>query len=290
VQFAVKQSGDDLFVLRDIPDEQNHVKSTHIAIDHVFQQGQELLIAITSDAQGTTVYINGISVKTVPQFRIARKDFTGRLVIANSPIRTNTWGGQLWGLAIYNNKLTSAQVGQHYHSWREDDKPDFESDGDVLARYRFGEHAGRVVHNEVAIGPNLYIPEYYFVLHGLFLTPPWKEFEATWTYWKDVALNIIAFIPLGFLLSAYWSMLRIKRAAAAAIVFGCAVSLTIEILQGFLPTRNSGMTDLLTNGFGTALGAGLYVWLTKHSAGSGLRYRGSTLWPLRDASGPISRD
>jgi len=271
VQFAVAQSGDDLFVLRDIPDEQNHLKTTHIAVDHVFRQRKELLVTITSGAQGTAVYINGTLVKRAPQFRISRKDFSGRLVIANSPVETNTWGGQLWGLGIYNKELTSAQVLQHYHRWAGNNGHELDGDGDALALYLFNEHTGKVVHNEVALGSDLYIPEHYFVLHQQFLTPPWKEFENNWTYWENVALNIGAFIPLGFLFSAYFSLVRqIKRSTAIAIVLGFAVSLAIEILQGFLPTRSSGMTDLITNGSGTALGAGLYVWLAKRSLlGSG---------------------
>jgi hypothetical protein len=265
VQFAVAQSGDDLFVLRDIPDEQHHLKTAHIAVDHVFHRGKELLVTITSTVQGTVVYINGTQVKTFPQFRIKRRDFTGQLVIANSPVQTNTWSGQLWGLGIYNNELTPAQVLQHYRSWVKNNGNGLEGGEGALALYLFDEHSGRVVHNAVAPGPSLFIPEHYFVLQPHFLTPPWKEFQNSWTYWENVILNIAAFIPLGLFYSAYCSSIRqIKRATAAAIVLGFAVSFTIEILQAFLPTRDSGMTDLITNGSGTALGAGLYAWLTKH--------------------------
>jgi glycopeptide antibiotics resistance protein len=105
------------------------------------------------------------------------------------------------------------------------------------------------------------IPEHFFVLHEPFLELPWNEYYPGWNYWKDVAINIAGFIPLGFLFWAYFSLvLRIEHPTVVTVAFGFAVSLTIEVLQAFLPTRNSGMTDLITNTFGTVLGALLCLW------------------------------
>ena len=63
---------------------------------------------------------------------------------------------------------------------------------------------------------------------------------------------------MGFCVVAYFSSVRAMDAAAATIVLGFVTSLTIEILQAFLPTRDSGMTDLITNTLGTAIGVILY--------------------------------
>jgi VanZ family protein len=256
VQFAVAQSGDDLFVIRNVVDPQQHVREYHLAVDHVFRAGYKLLITITSGPRGTVVYLNGTMAKTSPKFTFNAKDFTGELVIGNSPVRNNTWGGQLWGLGIVDRDLTAAEVLQHYDSWSKDSGVQLVGEGDTRALYVFDEGEGRVVHNQIASEPDLRIPEHYFVLHKKFLEPFWREFRPNWVFARDVILNVVAFVPLGFLLYAYFSSVRaLNRPRLVAIILGGAVSLTIEILQAYLPTRESGTLDIITNTTGAAAGA-----------------------------------
>ena len=110
-------------------------------------------------------------------------------------------------------------------------------------------------------GPNLYVPERYQILREKLLELPWEEFRQERSYWEDVLINIGGFVPLGLFFCAYFTTaLRVSRPAVFTIVFGAAVSLIIEVLQAYLPTRNSGITDIVTNTLGTSLGATLYRW------------------------------
>ena len=133
-----------------------------------------------------------------------------------------------------------------------------------MGLYLFNEGNGKVVHNQVDAATDLLIPERFFVLHQPFLELPWEEFRSDLHYWNNVGINIVGFIPLGFFFFAYFSWVRkSQRAVGNTIALGFVISLTIEVLQAFLPTRDSGVTDLITNTFGTALGTRLCVWSMK---------------------------
>jgi VanZ family protein len=259
LQFMLRQSEADLELQRESGNQPPQAPTTSLYVDDVFRGAKRVFITVTSGPQETSVYLDGTLAKTSRGFRLARNDCTGQLVVGDSPLESHNWSGQLWGLAIYSRELTAGQVFRHYETWAARGRPEISENERVVALYLFDEHGGRVVHNRVSSGIDLHIPERYLIWHQIFLERPWQEFKPSRGYLKDVLINIAGFIPLGFFFCAYFSSApQVKRAALATIILGGTVSLTIEVLQAYLPTRYSGMTDLVTNTLGTCLGVILY--------------------------------
>ena len=74
----------------------------------------------------------------------------------------------------------------------------------------------------------------------------------------DLITNFAAFLPLGFLaVLALHPLLRGAVALVATILTGCTLSLLLEALQTYLPSRIPSNLDLATNGLGVFAGAGL---------------------------------
>ena len=245
-------------------------KRTEIYLGDVLSGQKPVLVTITSSEAGTAAYADGRLVKRVANFAISNQDLTGQFVIGNAPTTAYSWSGKLKGLAIYNRELSAAEVSKSSVDWIKGTHLDSAKPVDVAARYLFDEENGNVVRNEVDSSTNLLIPERFFVLHPEFLERPWDEYRPGWRYWKNIAVNVVGFIPLGFFFYAYFSQLRsCEHSAALTIALGFAVSLTIEVLQAFLPTRDSGMTDLVTNTLGTTVG----VMAFRYKAGQAVLHK-----------------
>jgi len=270
VPFALRQFRSGLVLEHE---GQSHVtKKAEIYVGDIFSSLKPVFVTITSGETGTTIYVDGTLVKRFPNFAASSRDLTGQLVVGNAPLTTYNWSGEVKGLEVYDRELTSAEVSRGFADWTKGSPPDSAKSEGVVDRYLFDEGKGNVVHNQVGSATNLLIPERFFILDEQFLERPWDEFRPGWSYRKNVGINVVGFIPLGFFFRAYFCAIRkVRRSTWLTVAFGFAVSLTIEVLQAFLPTRDSGMTDLFTNTFGTALGTILCVWSMKHNwfAGAG---------------------
>jgi VanZ family protein len=100
---------------------------------------------------------------------------------------------------------------------------------------------------------------------------------ADWPYYitvSDLVLNVLAYVPLGLLLTLVF-MGRMPRSAAAllGLLTGALVSLLLELLQVYLPARIPSNVDLLTNTAGSAAGAAIAFTLGERWILSGDLYR-----------------
>lgn len=226
-----------------------------VGVAGVLHQAKPVFVTITSGHTKTAIYVDGRLAGTFPDFRLGT-DFTGRLVIGTSPVRADGWLGKVKGLAIYDRELPADAVRKHFESWTSRGSPEIESSENSKALYLFDEETGQVAHNRARSGLDLYFPQRFSLLRQPFLKPFWEEYTPDWDYLQDAMTNIIGFVPLGFVFYVYCSLGRsIKSGTVVTVIVGFAVSLTIELLQWYLPTRNSGTTDLFTNTLGTFLGA-----------------------------------
>jgi len=255
-QLLLRQSEDGLVVLHDNVDPHDKVKTARIRVEHALQPGKLVLITVVFSPNGTAVYSNGAEQQFFPGFKILRGNLSGQIVIGTSPMRYDPWRGELRGLAIYSRELTPAEVSQNYVVWTGGNTLATADTNGAVARYAFSEGAGRIIHSAVASGPDLQLPKLFAVPDKPFLQSPAKHFEKTWFYLHDVLVNIAGFVPLGFLLCAWWGWTHKRpQAILYSVLAGGALSLLIEVLQAYIPQRDSGMTDVITNTLGAVIGA-----------------------------------
>jgi hypothetical protein len=235
-------------------------------------------ITMASEKGSTAVYIDGKLEKIVPDFSLLPigKERSGYLILGNSPDGTHAWNGSFFSLAIYNQALCDAEVRNHYNAWRQNlfpqSQPAFKQDyrGFLVgpnipaALYLFNERSGQLVHDHSGSGYDLMLPPLFQSVHRVVLGMPDKSFFFSRSNLKDIAVNIVGFIPLGFFLSAWLRSsknLPATRAYLFAILLGALISLAIELTQAYLPTRDSSLMDVFSNILGTATG----VFLLKYA-------------------------
>jgi hypothetical protein len=208
-----------------------------------FRPGRPVLIAISSNGKTTSVFVDGVLTQSI-DFPLVARDLHGEF-------QSRDWEGQLFGIATYERALAPADVLHHFQSWTSRGLPESPPGPEILTMYLFDEGAGRLIHNKVGLGPDLYIPEPFMYQHRVLL----KADRPHLSDWRDILLNITAFVPLGFLFYAYFSLGRSPAfSALVTVLAGFAISLGMEVGQSFLPDRVSDLVDIVTNTLGTVAG------------------------------------
>jgi VanZ like family/Concanavalin A-like lectin/glucanases superfamily len=284
VPFTLRQVGENLGIERYIVDGGGKVIRPWLTVERVFQN-EPFFLTITARKGETRVYVNGSPAQTSSWFGLEGRDFEGNLVLGTSTIN-DSWSGEIRGLAIYPRELSREDVSEHFNRWTSKLPLDVAEGEGPEVLYLFNERAGNIVHDDASsqgnAGRDLLIPSHYAVLHNPVLQSPLEHYRDRWSaahywpYWQDVCVNVAGFVPVGFCFATYLSLVKGWRSpAASAILIGFALSLTIEVWQAFLPTRNSSLTDVITNTLGTGLGTVVYrsPWMQRVWS-EGLSYLG----------------
>lgn len=230
-----------------------------ISIGNALIKERTNLITVTSSKEATDVYVNGKLEERFPHYALIPDDtgFSGYLILGNSAEGKQSWSGTFLGIAIYDQTLDGKEALTSYHVWQRQGQPFLSGEKKPVALYLFDEHDGEQIRDHSGFRNSLLLPSSFRPFHRTILQMPEKDsFFSRWNT-EDITVNILGFVPFGFFLSAW--LLKVKHLTAPRVygltfLIGSCLSLAIELIQAYLPTRDSSLTDVISNTMGTAAG------------------------------------
>jgi VanZ family protein len=228
----------------------------HFETDGVLKKGEKGCIAIIFNGEKLVLYLNGEmkNEKKTGPLSFANWDGSYPLVIGSESNGKFPWEGNICSIKIFDWALSGGETGR-LASLR-----NAQINGQVpLIDYSFDAGGSAIKDRGKGQSADLVIPKRFEPYKRAFLENLSSLNEIRGNIWDSV-MNLFGFIPLGFFLSGCLNRPNrsVKYAFLLAIMFGFLLSLTIEVLQAFLPTRSSSMTDLMANTLGAAVGFFVY--------------------------------
>ncbi len=220
------------------------------------------LATITTGKEGTKIYFDGQLARTKKDFALKIPDGDkSRLLLGNSVYGKHSWKGDVYGLAFYRYTLTAQDAALHFKRWSKDQDFAFAKKDRPLLLYLFDENQGERALDHAGGNHHLQIPTRMQILERKTLAPPWHWFEFNRSLIQDIIVNLVGFIPFGFVLTA--TLIKLggtfeKHGVIIAVALCFSVSLLIEIVQAWIPSRSSAGLDLVLNTFGALIGAITY--------------------------------
>lgn len=216
-----------------------------------------LFLSIASNKDSTIMYINGKPAKKCMKFPLIPENYINneQLILGNFPSGNSEWKGEMYVLSVYDTFLSEGQVFNNYKKWKLKKYEEYECNPKMM--YLFNERTDSLVNNRVSPDYKLLIPPLFKTLKKEMLSLPRNLFRNKRSGAQDIILNILGFVPFGFFLAIVLLKIKVyskKQTCLLTIFSGFFISLTIEILQTFLPSRDSSLLDLVLNTAGAFIG------------------------------------
>ena len=222
-----------------------------------------LLLAIRLDESGAALYLNGERVSSQAVGISLPSDFSGlRVVLGNDPDGRYPWSGSIAGFALYEVAMDSVELKKLWRLWSQQQQFSGLPTTGAVIFYDFLNAEDGVILDGSVNGHHLQIPD-----DRVFIAPRFAEFELSLTPTTDLLVNLLGFIPFGYLLSLWLSNRGHKRINLFMVCFCSALlSASIEFSQAWIPTRDSNLLDFLLNISGALAGAGLHRRRWQHNS------------------------
>lgn len=232
-------------------------RAREVGVDNALVARRPRFITVSGDSSGTEFYFDGVFAERFPNLVLNSQTLSGRLIFGNAANGKQSWAGRLFGMALYHRKLEASEIARHYSLWTNGLAGQLATVPGLAALYLFSEGSGGLSQDQSTNRHQLIIPPVYRVPHKEWLVLPWSWSADLRRDILDLTLNIFGFVPFGF---CFYRRCQLSGRsswpgrALVVVTSGAVISLTIEVIQVWLPNRVSSFSDLLCNTIGTLLG------------------------------------
>ncbi|HLP17703.1 MAG TPA: VanZ family protein [Bacteroidota bacterium] len=221
-----------------------------LTIPDVFRKGKQSWIALTFNGTTVRCYVDGIkkAERRTGPMALTQWDSTYPIIFGTDPSGKQQWEGTIHSAAIFDRAFKAAEL-RH---------PDliFRKYSSII-HYEFGRRAEQFIPSIGSDPDSVFIPAFYMPYNRSTLFDSFRIMGRQRLYIRDIVANVFFFLPIGF-----FSALALRRTVNGMVFvtilsmcFGMILSVSIESLQIFLPSRFSSLLDVVSNTLGAALGA-----------------------------------
>jgi fluoride ion exporter CrcB/FEX len=222
-------------------------------------KGKMHRLTLVSNRTTCSIYVNGELAKNFQDIALIGEEESIRgysLVLGNSRNVKGPWTGSVLALKVYERALGESEIAQD----RDGEKERASHEG-LIASFALDKGHSTSVPDLSGNKNTLSVPERVTLTNGILAWPDWRNQKDS-SPAGDIVVNILGFVPFGFLF-AFWreqvNGSRRWRSLILAVFVGALISLVIEVTQAFIPARDSSMVDVICNTGGAVLGAGLMM-------------------------------
>jgi hypothetical protein len=255
--FTFEQVREELVLRLRTPKTNLSGANPELRVPRVFSSQKIQHIVTTYDFVEQTVFIDGkLRLRAgIPGGKFDNWDSSHSFLLGNEATGNRPWIGRLFLAAIYDRPLSEREVRVNFLAGKDakDSAIQERALNGLVSLYLFSEGAGKVVYDRSGNEPPL---DLELVSVSEIFTKDFLESSTRSLSLSDVVINVIIFVPFGFL---YFAALAARRereliSVILTLALGSGFSVLMETAQHFSMTRCSTLSDVFCNSLGAGAG------------------------------------